>query len=175
MQTIPVEVRAYLSSNDSLVRAQLTQQHPDLDKTLNDLGTRTAVLNWLAGNEAWDESFTHFTMNCLRFLRSKANPSETQIIRAFLLHHHPHVRLTAYEFLLTLYFPDKNREALLQLLQNMLSDNHDAVRVEGARYVEQSGVVIELKDFLKRWYKAALDQGWNDTVSFELVERLLKD
>ncbi|HOU40207.1 MAG TPA: hypothetical protein PK829_02960, partial [Promineifilum sp.] len=83
------------------------------------------------------------------------------------------VRLAAYEFLLTLYYPDKNREALLQLLQNMLSDSEDAIRAAGARYADQADVAAELRSFLLRWQKTAPGQGWANTESFELVGRLL--
>lgn len=174
METIPKEVRAYLSTNDSLARAQLKQQVADLDEKLNAAETRTAVLNWLTTDDAWADTAVHFTMNCLSYLRGKASPDEAPTLRAFLLHPQPAVRRAAYECLLTLYYPDKNREALLQLLQNMLSDTDEAVRVEGARYVKQSGVAPDLKSFLQRWYKVAQDQGRSDSESVELVERLLQ-
>jgi len=174
METIPKEVRAYLSTNDSLARAQLQQQYPDLNEKLNEAETRTAVLHWLTTDEAWADNMAHFTVNCLRYLRGKASPDEAPTIRAFLLHSQPAVRRVAYECLLTLYYPDKNREALLQLLQNMLSDADEAVRAEGARYVKQAGVTQDLQGFLQRWQKQAQDQGRGDTESFELVERLLQ-
>jgi hypothetical protein len=174
MEMIPKEVRAYLSTNDSLVRARLQQQYPELDKVLNEAKTRTAVLNWLATDEAWAGTAAHFTMNCLRYLQGKASQDEAPTIRAFLLHALPDVRRAAYEYLLALYYPDKNREALLQLLQNMLSDTDEAVRAEGARYVKQSGAAPDLKRFLQRWYEVARDQGQSDSESFELVGRLLE-
>lgn len=174
MQAIPAEIREYLSTNDSLVRAQLAQRYPDLDRTLNAEETRVSVLNWLASNEAWSENMSHFTMNSLKYLRSKASTEAAPVVRAFLLHPSAQVRLAAYEYLLTLYYPDKNREALLQLLQNMLMDRDELIRVEGARYVEQSQTADDLNDFLKRWDQTAAVRGWENTESHELVQRFLK-
>ncbi len=173
MDNIPVEARAFLSTNDSLAQAQLAQQFPNLQDTLRDPGVRAAVLAWLASDAAWDDANAHFTLNALRYLRSAADPAEAQVIRPFLLHSQPGVRLAAYEFLLTLYYPDKNREALLQLLQNMLSDSQDAIRSAGARYADQADVEAELHSFLLRWQKTAEAQGWVNSESFELVGRLL--
>jgi hypothetical protein len=174
MASIPGEVRSYLSTNDSLVRAALAEQFPDLQETLADPETRDAVLAWLAGDDAWEAANAHFTMNALRYLQGKATQAEAQTVRPFLLHTDPNVRLAAYEFLLTLYFPDKNPEALLQLLQNMLSDELEMVRASAARYIKQSAVTPELERFLQRWQKTAQDKGWADTESYELVERLLE-
>jgi hypothetical protein len=175
MASIPVEVRSYLSTNDSLIRAVLAEQFPDLQETLADPETREAVLEWLESDDAWEAANTHFAMNALRYLQGKATQAEAQTVRPFLLHTNPSVRLTAYEFLLTLYFPDKNPEALLQLLQNMLSDDQEMVRASAARYIRQSAVTPELKRFLQRWQKTAEDRGWADTESYELVERLLQE
>jgi hypothetical protein len=175
MQSIPAEVREYLASNDSLLRAELSRRYPDLNQTLNDPSTRSAVLAWLAGNEAWQDDLIHFTINCLKYLQGKASSDESQVVRSFLLHPNPHVRLAAYENLLTLYFPDKNPEALLQLLQNMFSDSDETIRVEAARYARQSGVVPELKGFLQRWRKLAVTQGWENFESVELVDQLLNE
>src|SRR5258706_6947555 len=116
MQSIPAEVREYLASNDSLLRADLARRYRNLNETLNDPNTRSAVLAWLITNEAFDEASVHFTINCLKYLQGKASSDESQTVRTFLLHPSPHVRLAAYENLLTLYFPDKNPEALMQLL-----------------------------------------------------------
>src|SRR5260370_22553026 len=173
MQEIPAGVREYLSTTDSLYRAEVAQRYPDLQKALNDPATRKAVLDWLASDEAWDSANSGFTSNCLEFLRAGATEGEAQIVRGFLLHPEPQVRLRAYEFLLTLYFPDKNREAMFLLLHGMLSDNDDMVRAQAARYIERANAVAELRDFLQRWYKTASDRGWAGTERFELVERLL--
>jgi hypothetical protein len=85
------------------------------------------------------------------------------------------VRVRAYEFLLTLYFPDKNREAMITLLQNMILDNHDAVRVQGLRYIERADAVPDVLELLQRWRKIAMLRNWDKTESFEVVTRLLKE
>ena len=174
MEEIPSEIRAYLSTNDSLFRVQIAQHYPGLQQTLNDPASRKAILNWLASDEAWDPTVSGFTSNSLEFLRAGAVEDEAQIVRGFLLHSDPQVRLRAYEFLLTLYFPDKNREAMFLLLHSMLSDTDDMVRTQAARYIERANAGTDLKDFLQRWYKTAPDRGWDGTESFELVEHLLQ-
>ena len=174
MQQIPAEVREYLSTNDTLYRAQLSQRYPHLPDTLTAPTTQTAVLNWLSSDEAWDQSLNGFVVNCLMFLRSDATPEKAQIVRNFLVHADPYVRLHAYEFLLTLYFPNNNPEALLMLLQTMLLDADDSVRAQAASYIERANAVAELRDFLKSWLKGAQSRGWAGSESFELVEHLLQ-
>jgi len=175
MQEIPFGVRDYLSTNDSLYRRQVTQRYPGLQEDLSDPATRKAILNWMVSDAAWDSTGTNFVGNCLEFLRAEGVEEEAQIIRGFLLHSDPRVRLRTYEFLLTLYFPDKNFEAMFLLLHGMLSDDNDMVRALGARYIERAGAVPKLRDFLQRWYKVAPDRGWANTESFELVENLLNN
>lgn len=175
MQEIPAEVREYLSVNDSLARLQLFQDHPGLKDLLEASGTRAALLDWLGGEEAWEESRSTFVVSCLELLRSTAQPSDEQIVRAFLLHPNPFVRLRAYELLLTLYYPETNRNAMFLLLHGMLSDADDRVRVSAAAYIQGIGAAGELKSFLERWLKLAPERGWQGTESYELVERLLAD
>lgn len=174
-EAIPVEVREYLMMSDGLGKASVFQRYPNLQATLDDPKTRAAILNYLRGDEAWKESAAGFTMKCLEFLRVGAAAGEAPVVRIFLLHPDPYARLRAYEFLLTLYFPDKNREAMFTLLQNMILDDDDAVRASGARYIERAGAGAELRDFLRRWRRQAAGRGWEAKESVEIVDRLLKD
>ncbi len=173
MQEIPTEVREYLSVNDSLARLQLFQNHPGLKDLLEDPQTRAAVLDWLGSEEAWEGSRSTFVVSCLELLRPAAQPSDEQIVRAFLLHPDPFVRLRAYEILLTLYYPEHNRNAMFLLLHGMLSDPDDRVRVSAASYIRGVGAAGELEGFLRRWLKLAPEKGWEGSESFELVQQLL--
>lgn len=174
MTYIPPEVKQYLSSDDDLLRARLVQQYPRLQETVDDPKTRVAILEWLASDEAHEKSSAGFASACLKFLRAKASQNEAPIVKTFLLHTDSHVRLRAYEFLLTLFFREKDREAMLGLLHSMLSDSDDMVRAQSARYIERTGAADELQDHLQRWHLDALSRGWRGTQSFELVEHLLK-
>ncbi len=107
-------------------------------------------------------------------MRSKAQESEAAAVKPFLMHPDSFVRLKAYEFLLTLYFPDRNREAMFLLFNGMLSDREDQIRAQAARYIQRANAVADLKDFLSRWLKQASRQGWETTESYELVEQLLQ-
>lgn len=174
MTNIPNDVKQYLASEDPLYRAHLLEQHPSLQRTLEDPATRDLIVGWLSSDEAHEKQFTELAGACLKFLRPNARPEKAPVIRTFLLHPNALVRLRAYEFLLTLYFPDKNREAMVLMLHSMLSDRDDTIRSQGARYIERAGVAPELKDFFRHWKEMAVSQGWQGTESFELVEGLLK-
>lgn len=174
MKNFSEELKAYFSSGDALSRAQLLQMHPQLQETLNSPELLTELLQWLSTNEPWDEANVSLTINVLGFLRAHSRESDASIIKVFLLHTNALVRLRVYEYLLTLYFPDKNREALFLLLQGMLSDHDEQVRAEAASYIQRADAVEYLRGFLERWIKTAADQGRGNTESFELIERLLR-
>ncbi len=173
-EQIPIEVREHLSAGDGLGKAAVAERYPDIQATLNNPKTRVAILNYLASDDAWKDSSTGFTMKCIEFLRSGATQQEAHLVRTFLLHADHYVRLRAYEFLMTFYFPDKNREAMFVLLQNMILDDHDAVRTQGARFIERANVGVEFRPFLKRWRKTAAGKGWEGKESVEIIDRLLK-
>src|SRR5262245_26146075 len=173
MPEIPTEVKAYLISHNVLTREQLRQRYPNLDQLLSAPQTRKTILEWLASEVAWDESNAEFVMRCLEFLQDGATEDEASVVKTFLLHPNAYVRLRAFEFLLTLYFPDKNREALFLLLHSMLFDSADAVRKSGAAYIDRANAVTEMREFLQRWIKVAASRGWENTDSFELVQQLL--
>lgn len=173
MQDLSDEVKAYLASGDALVRAQLLQNYPQLRERLDSPDTIAKLLEWLSGNEPWLEANTALTINVLSFLRAHAKESDAAPLKALLLHPNALVRLRTYEYLLTLFFPDKNREALFMLFHGMLSDQSEQVRIEGVSYLERAHAVGELKPFLERWMKAAEERGLRNSESYERIERLL--
>lgn len=173
--SIPTVVTAYLSSEDKLRRAQLLADHPELGQLLEDPSTRTELVDWLRTDEADEPESAPLVAGVLMFLRTAAAAHEAAVIRPFTLHPDPIVRLRAYEILLTLYFPDRNPDALLLVLQSMLSDPHDGVRAQGARYVERAGAVAELAPFLTGWTRKAREREWDEGESAEVVDRLLAE
>jgi hypothetical protein len=173
--SIPPAVRAYLSSEDGLRRAQLSADHPELAEQLADPATRQALLDWLRSDEAQYPEAAPLVAGNIAFLRTAAEPGEASTLRPYTLHPDPAVRLSAFEFLLTLYFPDRNPDALLMVLQSMLADADDAVRTHGARYVERAGAASELAPFLARWAREAPDRDWQAGESAEVVGRLLAE
>lgn len=170
---LPDDFRAYLSSSDKLFRAQLLQERPLLAEELKDPSVRTALLAWIASSEAKGASLNAMRSNALEFLRTGASPEEADVVRRFLLDLDPNVRLGAFEFLLTLYFPDKDPEALLMLLHSMLMDPSDLVRSQAVHYIERSGLAGRLRDFLRSWLDAAAARGWDTGEDYELVSRLV--
>jgi len=173
MPEIPPEVKAYLVSPNVLAREQLRQSYPDLEQVMSDPQTRKAIVDWLTSDDAWVEANASFAMRCLEFLLENASEEDATVVKTFLLHPDPLVRLRAFEFLLTLYFPDKNREAMFLLLHSMLFDSDDPVRVVGASYIDRANAIGELRQFLQRWIKVAISRGWENTRSYELVGQLL--
>jgi hypothetical protein len=175
MQELSPEIRAYLSTDDDYYRASLLEQYPHLEQTMADPETRDAVIYWLSSDEAYEEPFTDLTLNALEYIRIGVSKDEIGIVRPLTLSSNPLIRLHAYEVLLTLYFPDKNKEAMFILLHGMLSDDSDIVSSQAVNYIERAGAVSELRGYLERWYQKAQDQGLDQMDSVELVERLLKE
>lgn len=174
MHDLPKEVVEYLSSDDSLGRAALSERNPQLDTVLHDPSTRKSLITWLGGDEPWEPESTEFTENTLGFILGFANAEDADIVRQFLLHSDPHIRLRASEYLLGLYFPDKNDDAMFLLLQNMIMDKDDMVRTMAVNYMERAKAIPKFEKFLRRWIKIAHTRGWKDTESFETVETVLK-
>jgi hypothetical protein len=170
---LPQPVLQYLATNDSLVRAQLSADHPDLPALLASSQTLAELRRWLGSDGAWAAESAQIVISGIELLRPELAAGDEQIIRSFLLHPEAQVRLQAYEFLLTIYFPDCNRQAMFILLHGMLTDQSDQVRSAAALYIERVNAVGELRDFLVRWRKSAIGLGWAGGESYELVERLL--
>lgn len=174
MSELPENIQKYLTVwNDTLARGMLLEEQPELTNLLDDPSTRHTLLQWLAGVESLDPQNALLTANALQFLRPSATSSDLSIVRKLLMHSDTIVRMRTYEFLLTLYFPDKNPEAMLMLLNSMLMDSDDTIRTQGVRYIQRANAVAELRDFLMSWQQAAASRGWLDSDSYELVQQVL--
>jgi len=174
MAEIPEEVKAYLISPNVLLREQVRQRYPNIDQIMADPETQKTILSWLQSQDAWEEPNAELVMRCLDFLQEQASAQPAPTVKTFLMHSNAFVRLRAFEFLLMLYFPDKNREALFLLLHNMLFDPDNTVRNSAAAYIERANAVPELREFLQQWLKVAPGRGWEKTESFERVQELLR-
>lgn len=172
---VPEHVVQYLANAGSLARARIEHEHPELPEQLASAEVRGKLLDWLAGAEAREPGAAGLVASTLETLRPHAQPAEATTIRPFTLHDQPLVRLRAYEYLLTLYFPDRNREALMLVLQSMLSDPDDGVRRLGARYVDRADAGAELRAFLTLWVAQAQDRGWDTGQAYELVTKELAE
>lgn len=172
---VPEHVVQYLANVGGFERARLEHEHPDLPQQLASAEMREKLLEWLAGAEAQEPTAAGLVANTLDTLRPHAEPPEATTVRPYTLHDEPHVRLRAYEYLLTLYFPHRNREALMLVLQSMLSDPDDGVRRLGARYVDRADAGTELHAFLTLWVAQAADRGWDTGQAYELVTKELAE
>jgi len=173
MKQIDPEVREYIASDESMTRVTILQRHEGLKERLKTPETRRGIIDWLGTAEAWQDANAGFVNKCIQFLNDGAKEAEADTIRPFLLHGDPFVRLRASEFLITLYFPDRNPEALLGVLQIMLLDREDAVRTAGLRYVERAALQDRFHAFLERWVALERGRGVRGTESLEVAERLL--
>ena len=168
---LPDPVMEYLASDSAIYRTQLRRDHPELDQQLGSSETRQAMLRWL-GSEDRTPDEPDLIATVLGHMRADAQESEAETIRPLTLHAAPVVRLRAFEFLLTLYFPTANRPALIALLQTMLVDDADEVRAAAARYVERADAAGDLASYLRQWLGAAEARGWVGTESHRQVGRL---
>lgn len=174
MVELPEAVKAYLTSHNILLREQVKQRYPNIDQVMADPDTEKTILSWLESQVAWEEANAELVMRCLEFLQQRANERHAPVVKTFLLHSSSFVRLRAFEFLLMLYFPDKNREAMFLLLHTMLLDPDDTVRNSAAAYIERANAVPELRDFLQQWLRTAPTRGWENSESFERIQQLLR-
>lgn len=171
---ISQDVREYLATNDSLYRACVRQKYPDIENKMKRAQTRNEIMTWLAGESPWKQEYASFAANCLEFLRAEASESESGALKPFLLHYDPLVRLRAYDYFVVTYFLDKNTQALLRLLESMLIDDDNRVRVAGIRYMERIGAEKEYLGFFKAWQIRAAMKGWLESESAELIMEILK-
>lgn len=172
MQDIPLEVQEYLSAGDGLGQVAVEEAHPNVKATLNAPETRNALLRYLASDDPWVTPTPGFSVNALTFVLSGATPEEAEFVRPLLLHPVPEVRVRAYNFLVAVAAGD--RGMLVALLQSMLLDSDDMVRVAGVRHIERTETAGQLRTFLQRWMKLAPARGWEGEESYELLEQLLR-
>ncbi len=125
---IPESVREYMTAADGLGHFAVQQRHPDLEQVLHSPGTRQTLLRYLSSREAWQDTSVNFTMNILAFLLGNATLSEAPIVRPFLRHPHAGVRLRAYQYLMGVYYPARDRGAIDPLLKDMAADPDAAIR-----------------------------------------------
>jgi hypothetical protein len=173
MNPIAADVREYIASDEDMTRLSILGQHAGLEQRLQTPETRRSLVAYLATEEAWSTREAGFTNKVIHFLHDGFSEAEAPAIRPFVLHTDPYVRLRTYEYLVMLYFPDRNRPALLMTLQNMLVDEAEPVRVAGVRYLERSGALGDFRGFLQQWVRHYSGMGMQ-LESVELAERLLK-
>jgi len=173
MQKIPAEVREYLTAGDGLARKAVQAEHPDIKQKLESPEVRAALLQYLGGEEPWQDPDPGFTINAFGVVQTGAKAEEAGSIRPLLMHREGRVRLGAYHFLMAIYYPAGERGSMLTLLQTMLLDPDAMVRAQGAQYIKGLKGQDEVKPFLERWVKLAPSKGWDHDDGFEAVRRLL--
>jgi hypothetical protein len=63
---------------------------------------------------------------------------------------------------------------MVSLFQQMLMDSDEVVRVQAARWIKGLNVASDMRGFLQRWMKDAVDRKWDALESFEIVRESLK-
>ena len=173
LDQIPIEVRDYLTANDGLAQAAVKEKYPNLRQTLDAPETRAAIIRYLASREPWADK-SGFTRNVLGFLQNGASEEEAASIRPLLRHPDPWVRLRTYEYLMAIYYPPRDHQAMSNLFQEMLDDSDEIVRVQAARWIKGLNMSSEMHDFLQRWVKLAVERKWDTQESFSLIQALPK-
>jgi hypothetical protein len=167
--TVHRAVLDYLATGDAMCRAELKADDPSLEERLSSADEQRAVLAWLGTAEA-EGADDVLLANALSFARAAATPDDAELVRRYTVDEDARVRLAAYEVLLTAYFPDVNRPALMLVLQAMLADEAEQIRTLGASYVERAGAGAELAPYLRRW----AGRQTTGTAASEIVARLLE-
>jgi hypothetical protein len=173
MQEIPTEVREYLTAGDGLARKAVQAQHPDIKEKLQSPEMRVKLLQYLAGEEPWQDADPGLAINALGVVQTGAKAEETASIRPLLMHREGMVRLGAYQFLMAVYYPAGERGSMLTLFQAMLLDPEAMVRAQAAQFIRGLKMHAPLKPFLERWVKLAPARGWDKDDSFEVVRSML--
>jgi hypothetical protein len=168
-------VLEYLDARDALTREAVFRRHPALRDAVGTPGLRSELVEWLGTDPPWQPEQAERTARAIDLVRSGEAEDDAPTIKPFLLHPAERVRLRAYEFLLGLYFPDRNPDAVFLLLTGMLSDESEMVRSSGAAYVARVGARDQLRPFLQRWLAMAAARGWQGSESHDLVTRLLAE
>jgi hypothetical protein len=173
VQEIPSDVREYLTAGDGLARKSVEAQHPDIRQKLQTPDTRAKLIRYLASDEPWQDPSPGMAVNTLGVLQAGAKQEEVPVIRPYLMHPQPQLRLRAYEFLMSVYYPAGERGSMLTLFQSMLLDSEDTIRMQGAQFIKGMKGQTELQPFLERWLKLAPQKGWDKTDSFGAVQNLV--
>ncbi len=173
MNEVPDEVKQYILATDAMTRGRIAEQHPDVVRKLEQPSTRAGMLEFLANPSAFSAGALSLATGYLAYLGHAPAAAEAPIVRSHLLHPATPVRLKAYEYLLMLYFPDKNRDAMYLLLQQMLQDPQDQVRAAAARYVESTSTLDQFRPTLARWLDVAAQRGWAGGDAHEKIERMI--
>jgi hypothetical protein len=173
MTQLPTELIDYFSQDGGLGELEVLRRHPGVNQRVETPETRRTLLEWLAGDDPWSAGREGVLVHVLQFVRGRADAGEAPRVKPFLLHSEPRVRQAAYDFLLALYFPDRNPDAVFLLLTGMLSDESDAVRTAGALYAARTEATEALRGFLARWLALAPARGWSGTDSHAQVARLV--
>jgi hypothetical protein len=168
------DVKEYLSATDPMSRAGVKTRYPGIENKMKEPRTHSDILTWLASEFPWKSEYASFAANCLSFLYSEASESERERLRPFLLHYDAQVRLKAYDYFVLTYFPDKNKQALLLLMESMLVDDDDRVRIAGIRYIERIGAEKEFINVFRAWQFLASLKAWQQSGSAELVAGIIQ-
>jgi hypothetical protein len=170
---IPVEVREYLSSSESLSKAAVQEKYPDVRRTLQAPATREAIVRYLGSKEPWAVPALAFTVNALAYLVQGANAKELAALRPLMDYPDARVRLRVCEYTMAVYYPARDKAAMATLFQRMLADPDEVVRVQGASWIEDLHLVSEMRAGLEEWTKSAREHKWDTQESYQIIQGLL--
>ncbi|MFN7993072.1 MAG: HEAT repeat domain-containing protein [Bryobacteraceae bacterium] len=170
---IPVEVRDYLTAGDGLAQAAVEEKYPDVKRILHAPATRAAVVRYLASKEPWADPAPSLTLNALSYLQQGANAKEAAAIHPLIEHPNPWVRLRVYEYMMAVHYPPRDRPAMIDLFQQMLSDPDEVVRVQAARWIKGLNLAQDMRPTLQKWTESAREHNWDTQESYEIIQSLV--
>jgi HEAT repeat protein len=112
-------------------------------------------------------------MAALDTLLATPSADGAKAIRALTGHPNESVRLRAYRYMCALVFP-RDREAMTGVIEQMLTDNDELVRLEGARLVKNLKMADGMREFLRDWVRQAAERQWDRSESYSVLRDLAK-
>jgi hypothetical protein len=170
---IPPDVRAYLLGGDGLGRVAVIKQHPDVQQRLRQPEVQATLYRYLESQEPWKEEIPVLAMAALDQLLANPTPQGGKSVSTLAGHPNPLLRVRVYRYQMALVYP-RDREGVSRVLEKMLTDEDEAVRMEGANLIRNLKLTDLMRDYLRDWVRQAHERKWNSGASYALLQELAR-
>jgi hypothetical protein len=170
---IPADVRAYLLAGDGLGRVSVIREYPSVETRITRPEVQATLYRYLASREPWNEEIPSLAMAALDTLLATPTEEGAKSVRALKGHPNALLRIRAYRYLFAVVYP-RDRVGMLGVIEEMLYDRDDAVRLEAARLAKNLRLAPALHGVLQNWMRVAPERQWNRGESYAILEDLAK-
>jgi len=172
-EEIPEDVRAYLLAGDGLGRVSVTERYPNVEARLRTPEVQATLYRYLAGKEPWAEEVPTLAMAALDTLLATPTAEGAKSIRKLIAHPNPLLRLRAYRYLFAVVYP-RDPDGMARVVRDMLTDNDEPVRLDGAHFVRNLKMAGAMRAFLQDWIRRAPERKWDHGESYAIILELVK-